>query len=54
MCDYLAWDKTVQTLDAVLSIASRPAFCADPLCSGQDMRLLSAEGQQVAPRGLAG
>jgi hypothetical protein len=51
MCDYLAWDKTVQTLDAVLSIASRPAFCADHLCSGQDMRLLSAEGQQIAPRG---
>jgi hypothetical protein len=51
MCDYLAWDKTVQTLDAVLSIASRPAFCADPLCSGQDVRLLSAEGQQIAPRG---
>jgi hypothetical protein len=51
MCDYLTWDKTVQTLDAVLSIASRPAFCADPLCSGHDMRLLSAEGQQIAPCG---
>jgi hypothetical protein len=51
MCDYLAWDKTVQTLDAVLSIASRPAFCADPTCSGHHMRLLSAEGQQIAPRG---
>ena len=51
MCDYLAWDKTVQTLDAVLSIASRPALCADHLCSGQGMRFLSAEGQQIAPRG---
>lgn len=51
MCDYLAWDKTVQTLDVVLSIASRPASCADPQCSGHDMRLLSAEGQQIAPRG---
>jgi hypothetical protein len=51
MCDYLAWDKTVQTLDTVLSVASRPAFCADPLCSGHAMRLLSAEGQQIAPRG---
>lgn len=51
MCDYLAWDKTVQTLDAVLSIASRPAFCANHVCTGQDMRLVSAEGQQVAPRG---
>jgi len=51
MCDYLAWDKTVQTLDAVLSIGSRPACCADSGCSGHDMRLLSAEGQQIAPRG---
>lgn len=51
MCDYLAWDKTVQTLDAVLSVASRPASCADPTCAGHVMRLLSAEGQQIAPRG---
>jgi hypothetical protein len=51
MCDYLVWDKTVQTLDAVLSVASRPAFCADPLCPGHTMRLVSAEGQQIAPRG---
>jgi hypothetical protein len=51
MCDYLIWDKTVQTLDAVLSVASRPAFCADPLCLGHHMRFVSAEGQQVAPRG---
>jgi hypothetical protein len=51
MCDHLTWDKTVQTLDAVLSIASRPAFCADLLCSGHEMRFSSAEGQQIAPRG---
>src|SRR5262249_12421402 len=25
MCNYLAWDKIVQTLDCVLSVASRPA-----------------------------
>jgi hypothetical protein len=50
-CDYLVWDKTVQTLDAVLSVASRPALCADPLCLGHTMRLVSAEGQQIAPRG---
>jgi len=49
MCNYLAWDKTVQTLDRVLSIASRPGFCADPACPGHHMRLLSAEGQQIAP-----
>ena len=48
MYDYLAWDKTVQTLDHVLSIASRPGHCANPTCSGHDARFLSAEGQQIA------
>jgi hypothetical protein len=51
MCNYLAWDKTVQTLDGVLSVASRPGFCVDPACLGHPMRLLSAEGQQIAPPG---
>ena len=46
--NYLAWDKTVQTLDDVLSIASRPGRCADPSCRGHDIRFLSAEGQQIA------
>ncbi len=48
MYNYLAWDKTVQTLDRVLSIASRPGHCADPTCPERDTRLLSAEGQQIA------
>lgn len=48
MYNYLAWDKTVQTLDRVLSIASRPGHCADPTCPERDMRFLSAEGQQIA------
>jgi hypothetical protein len=48
MYNYLAWDKTVQTLDRVLSIASRPGHCANPTCPGSDVRLLSAEGQQIA------
>ena len=48
MCNYLAWDKTVQTLDRVLSIASRPGHCADPACPEHDARFLSGEGQQVA------
>ena len=47
-CNYLAWDKTVQTLNSVLSIASRPGHCPDPACSGYTMRLMSAEGQQIA------
>ena len=46
--NYLAWDKTVQTLTRVLSIASRPGHCADPTCSEHDARFLSAEGQQIA------
>ena len=52
MCNYLTWDKTVQTLDSVLSVASRPGFCADPQCAGHAMRLVSAEGQQIAPAGF--
>jgi hypothetical protein len=48
MYNYLVWDKTVQTLDRVLSIASRPGHCANPTCRGHDVRLLSAEGQQIA------
>lgn len=48
---YLAWDKTVQTLDGVLSVASRPGHCADTVCPGHTMRLLSAQGQQIAGRG---
>ncbi|MCG8601775.1 MAG: transposase [Verrucomicrobiales bacterium] len=46
--NYLAWDKTVQTLDQVLSIASRPAHCPQPTCPGFNMHLLSAHGQQIA------
>jgi hypothetical protein len=46
--NYLAWDKIVQTLDQVLSIASRPAHCPRPACPGFHMRLLSAQGQQIA------
>lgn len=49
--NYLAWDKTVQTMEGVLSIASRPGHCADPACSGHAMQLLSAEGQQIALSG---
>jgi len=52
MYNYLAWDKTVQTLDSILSIASRPGHCANPTCLGSDARFLSAEGQQIAPSGF--
>lgn len=48
MYNYLAWDKTVQTLASVLSIASRPGHCAQAGCPGHTARMLSAQGQQVA------
>jgi hypothetical protein len=52
MYNYLVWDKTVQTLDGVLSIASRPGHCTSLLCPGYHARFLSAEGQQIAPTGF--
>jgi hypothetical protein len=51
LCNYLAWDKTVQTLDGVLSVASRPGRCRHDTCAGSDLRLLSAEAQGIAPPG---
>jgi hypothetical protein len=51
MCNYLTWDKTVQMLDGVLSVASRPGHCPHVTCAGFDMRLHSAEGQRIAPPG---
>jgi hypothetical protein len=50
-CNYLAWDKTVQSLDHVLSVASRPGRCPHATCVGSRLRLLSAEGQRLAPAG---
>jgi hypothetical protein len=51
MCNYLAWDKTVQMLDRVLSVASRPGRCTHATCVGSRLRLLSAAGQRIAPAG---
>src|SRR5882724_4185912 len=39
--NYLAWDKTVQTLDGLLSIATRPGRCPHAPCPGARLRLLS-------------
>jgi hypothetical protein len=33
-CNSLAWDKTVQMLDRVLSVASRPGHCPHATCIG--------------------
>ena len=49
--NYLAWDKTVQTLDRLLSIATRPGHCPQATCPGSRMRLLSAAAQRLAPPG---
>ena len=46
--NYLAWDKTVQTLDRVVAIATRPGRCPEAACPGSHMRLLSAEAQRIA------
>jgi hypothetical protein len=51
LCNYLAWDKTVQMLDRVLSVASRPGRCPHATCVGSRLRLLSAAGQRIAPAG---
>jgi hypothetical protein len=48
MCNSLAWDKTVQTLDRVLAVASRPGRCPHTTCLGSRMRLLSATAQRLA------
>jgi len=51
LCNYLAWDKTVQMLDRVVSVASRPGRCPHATCVGSRLRLLSAAGQRIAPPG---
>jgi hypothetical protein len=51
LCNYLAWDKTVQTLDQVRSVTSRPGCCPRTTCAGSRLRLLSAQGQRIAPAG---
>jgi hypothetical protein len=51
MWNYLSWNKTVQTLDRVLSIATRPGRCSQATCPGSCMRLVSAQAQQIAPVG---
>jgi hypothetical protein len=48
MWNSLAWDKTVQTLDRVVAIATRPGRCPEAACPGSHMRLLSAEAQRIA------
>jgi len=53
LCSSLAWDKTVQMLDCVLAVASRPGRCPRATCTGARMRILSAAGQRIAPLGAS-
>jgi hypothetical protein len=48
--DYLIWDKTVQTLSSVLSVASRPSHCADSVCEGHSMRCCRRRDNKSRPR----
>ena len=48
LCNYLAWDKIVQTLGGVFSVASRPGHCRHDTCEGAALRLVSAEAQGIA------
>ena len=47
-CNYLKWDKIVQTVDQVLSIANRPSHGPHSECLGSNLRLLSAQDQSIA------
>ena len=49
LCNYLSWTKTIQTLDGVLSVASRPGRCPRPSCAASHLRLPSAQAQHLAP-----
>src|SRR5438034_11677208 len=49
MCNYLAWDKTVQMLDHVLSVAIRSEPCTHTKHTLSPIPLLSPQGQFVAP-----
>src|SRR5215207_7277027 len=48
LANYLVWDKLVQTLTTIQSVASRPAFCADPACAAYRAPVRSAAAQRLA------
>lgn len=51
MGNSLTWDQTVQRLDGVLSVASRPGHGPHGTGAGFARRLHAAEGQRIAPPG---
>lgn len=44
LCGYWRWDKVVQTLDGVISAASRPSQCPNVDCPAPESRYVSAAG----------
>lgn len=47
-CRHLSWTKTVQHLDRVVRVSSRPKHCPNPSCADAGCRYLSARAQTVA------
>jgi len=47
-CQHLSWTKTVQHLDRVVVVASRPKECPNPACAEARRRYPSAAAQTVA------
>ena len=52
LANHLSFNKTVQTLDGVLSVASRPGYCPNVTCPAYRSLLVSAQGLQIAPVGF--
>src|SRR5215216_6546348 len=47
-CRHLTWTKTVQHLDRVAVVSSRPKECPNPACPDAGKRYPSAQAQTVA------
>jgi len=47
-CRHLSWTKTVQHLDRVVRVSSRPKECSNPTCADAGRRYPSATAQTVA------
>ena len=48
LANYLVWDKVVQTLTTIQSLASRPACCPQPACAAYRRPVRSAAAQLLA------
>src|SRR5690242_12836392 len=48
LLNYLAWDKTIQTLATTVAVASRPSHCPRSDCTGSALRLRSVAARHFA------